>query len=95
MATLHIEHRISDLDTWLGAFKRFEETRRNAGVRSQRVHQPVDDHHYIYIRLEFDSVDEAAAFKGFLENKVWASADASPGLAGTPTARILNEVSTE
>ena len=47
MATLHIEHPISDLQTWLGAFNRFEEAREKAGVRSHRVHQPVDDDQYI------------------------------------------------
>jgi hypothetical protein len=92
MATLHIEHPISDLQTWLGAFNRFEEARKKAGVRSQRVHRPVDDDKYIYIRLDFDSVEEAAAFKSFLEKTVWASAEASPALVGTPTARILTEV---
>ncbi len=92
MATLHIEHPISDLQTWLGAFNRFEEARKKAGVRSQRVHRPVDDDKYIYIRLDFDSVEEAAAFKSFLERTVWASAEASPALVGTPTARILSEV---
>jgi hypothetical protein len=66
--------------------------RANAGVRSARVHQPVDDDQYIYINLDFDTVDEAAAFKKFLETNVWSSSDASPGLAGAPTARILREV---
>ena len=92
MATLQIEHPISDLQTWLGAFNRFEEARKKAGVRSHRVHQPVDDDKYIYVRLDFDSVEEAAAFKAFLERTVWASAEASPALVGTPTARILTEV---
>ncbi|CAN5246387.1 hypothetical protein BH20ACT16_BH20ACT16_01770 [soil metagenome] len=92
MAILHIEHPISDFQTWLSAFNRFEEARKKAGVRSQRVHQPVDDDKYIYVRLEFDSVDEAAAFKSFLETTVWASAEASPALVGSPTARILTEV---
>ena len=93
MATLHIEHPISDLQTWLGAFTRFEEARKTAGVRAQRVRQPVDDDKYIYVTLDFDSVEEAAAFKGFLETNVWASADASPALVGTPTARVLTDVS--
>ena len=92
MATLHIEHPISDLETWLGAFNKFEEARKRAGVRSQRVHRPVDDDKYIYVRLEFHSVEQAAAFKSFLERTVWASAEASPALVGTPTARILTEV---
>jgi hypothetical protein len=94
MATLHIEHPISDLSTWLGAFSRFEEARRKAGVRAQRVSQPVDDDKYIYVALDFDSVEAAEAFKNFLETKVWASAEASPALEGTPTARVLTEVST-
>ena len=76
MATLHIEHPISDLQTWLGAFNKFEEARKKAGVRSERVHQPVDDNKYIYVTLDFDSVEEAAAFRSFLERTVWASAEA-------------------
>lgn len=93
-ATLHIEHPITDLETWLGAFTRFEEARKRAGVRAQRVRQPIDDDNYIYVALDFDDVERAAAFKQFLETTVWASADASPALGGTPTARILTEVNT-
>jgi hypothetical protein len=94
MATLHIEHSISDLSTWLGAFAKFDEARKKAGVRAQHVRQPVDDDKYIYISLDFDSVEEAEAFKSFLERRVWVSAEASPALEGTPTARVLTEVST-
>ncbi len=93
-ATLHIEHPITDLETWLGAFTRFQEARKKAGVRAQRVRQPVDDDKYIYITLDFDTVEEAEAFKHFLETRVWASAEASPALAGSPTARVLIEVPT-
>lgn len=89
MATLHIEHAISDLETWLGAFTRFGEARAKAGVRAQRVHRPVDDERYIHVQLDFDTVEAATAFKRFLETMVWASADASPALQGTPTARVL------
>ena len=94
MPTLHIEHPITDLQTWLGAFKRFEEARRNAGVRAHHVRQPVDDDKYIYVALEFDTVAEASAFKQFLETTVWASAEASPALSGSPVARVLGEVDT-
>ena len=94
MAILHIEHAITDLQTWLGAFAKFEEARRSAGVRAQQVRQPIDDEHYIYVSLEFDSVDEAGAFKSFLETKVWSSSEASPALTGTPTARVLTDVDT-
>ena len=56
------------------------------------MRQPVDDDKYIYVMLDFDSVEEAAAFKGFLETRVWTSAEASPALDGTPTARVLTDV---
>jgi hypothetical protein len=95
MATLHIEHPITDLQTWLGAFGRFEEARRSAGVTAQRVHQPVDDDKYIYVELDFESAEQAEAFKGFLETKVWSSPDASPALGGRPRARVLTEVETD
>jgi hypothetical protein len=94
MATLHIEHAITDLETWLGAFGRFKEARRNAGVKAQRVHQPVDDDHYILVELDFETEEQAEGFKGFLESKVWSNPEASPGLDGVPRARVLTEVST-
>jgi hypothetical protein len=89
MATLHIEHAITDLAVWLGAFGRFEEARRKAGVRAERIFQPAGDDHYIYVQLDFDSIEQAAAFRRFLETDVWASAEASPGLDGAPQARVL------
>jgi hypothetical protein len=93
MATLHIEHAISNLDTWLGAFKRFEDARKGAGVRAQRVSQPVDDDEYIVVQLDFGSEEEAAQFKGFLESRIWSNPEASPALKGEPRARVLREVS--
>ena len=94
MATLHIEHAITDLDTWLGAFNQFAEARERAGVRAQRVSQPIDDDKYIYVALEFDDVAQAEQFKNFLETTVWANTEASPALEGKPRARILAEVDT-
>ena len=63
-----------------------------AAVRHVGRQRAVDDK-YIYVTLDFDSVEEAAAFKGFLETTVWTSAEASPALDGTPTARVLTDVS--
>jgi hypothetical protein len=92
MATLHIEHPITDLDTWLTAFDRFGDARRDAGVLAQRVQQPVGDQKYIVVQLDFADADAAAGFKQFLETVVWQSKDLSPGLDGTPTARVLEDV---
>jgi hypothetical protein len=63
MATLQIEHPISDLPTWLAAFDGFADARREAGVLAQRVQQPVDDDKYIVVDLEFETIDDAAKFK--------------------------------
>jgi hypothetical protein len=92
MATLLIEHPITDLDTWLGAFNSFAEARKNAGVRRQRVRQPIGDPRYIVVELDFDDAEAAQGFKEFLEGVVWQSTDLSPGLDGTPTARLLEDV---
>jgi hypothetical protein len=92
MATLHIEHPITDLETWLGAFGRFGGARAKAGVKNERIHQPVDDDRYILVELDFDTTEQAEAFKGFLATNVWSNPEASPGLDGTPRARVLTEV---
>ena len=95
MATLHIEHAISDLPTWLNAFNRFAEARTKAGVIAERVHQPVDDDRYIYVQLDFANTGDAEEFLGFLRSVVWASPEASPALVGTATGRVLTAVTTE
>ncbi len=94
MARLHIEHAITDLSTWVEAFNRFEQARRDAGVTSQQVHQPVDDEQYIVVDLDFGDDEAAIGFKEFLEQVIWQTPDMSPGLAGSPRARILREVRT-
>ncbi|HEY2812379.1 MAG TPA: hypothetical protein VGJ03_02825 [Acidimicrobiales bacterium] len=91
MPVLHIEHAISGLDTWLSAFNQFAEARRGAGVTAQRILQPVDDDNYIVVQLDFGTIEAAEEFKHFLESVVWQSRDLSPGLAGTPHARVLRE----
>jgi hypothetical protein len=92
MATLHIEHAITDLATWQSAFDRFAERRLAAGVVAQRIHQPVDDDCYVVLQLDFSSAARAGAFRDFLETQVWSSAASSPGLAGSPRAVVLEAV---
>lgn len=94
MPTLHIEHPITDLETWLSAFNAFAEARRQAGVRAERVQRPVDNPSYIVVDLDFESVDEAEAFLHFLKDRVWAIPENAPALAGTPNTMILAEIAT-
>ena len=95
MPTLHIQHTISDFDTWASAFNRFADARRQAGVREQRIRRPVDDPNYVVVDLDFDSTDEAAAFRRFLETHVWGIQENAPALVGSPETMILEPVTTE
>lgn len=89
MATLHIEHPVTDFGTWSEAFARFADARRQGGVRQVRVLQPVDDPAYVVIDLDFDTVPEAEKFLAFLQENIWPSSQNAPALAGTPQTRIL------
>jgi hypothetical protein len=86
---LHIEHPITDFETWAAAFDRFGDARRDAGVRSHRVLRPVDDPCYVVVDLEFDTTEAALAFREFLQRVVWAVPENAPALAGDPEAIVL------
>ncbi len=92
MASLHIEHSITDLKTWTAAFDAFAETRRRAGVRAETLRCTEGDETYVVIDLEFDTTDQAHAFQHFLQTQVWAVPVNSPALAGTPVSKVLETV---
>lgn len=92
MATLHIEHPVTDIAVWKSAFDHFAEARTQAGVRAATVRQPIDDDHYVVIDLEFDTTADAERFRQFLQTVVWATPANSPALAGTPQTRVLERV---
>lgn len=95
MVILHIEHSISDFDTWRTAFARFADQRRQAGVRGHVVRRPIDDLRHVSIDLDFAEVEEAVAFEHFLRTQVWADPANSPALRGTPTTSILRDETLE
>jgi hypothetical protein len=90
MATLHIEHAITDYGLWKATFDRFEEMRRQSGVKHHRVYRPTDDPAYIVVDLDFGTTEEAGTFLEFLHNNVWSSPQSAPALAGRPQTRILD-----
>lgn len=90
MATLLIEHSISDFDAWHDAFGRFAARRKEGGVLSERIMQPVGDPHYVLIDLEFATVEAAQRFQQFLETQVWSNPANSPALEGRPRSRIAD-----
>lgn len=90
MATLHIEHAITDFPTWKAAFDRFAPRRAEAGVTAHRIHLLHDDPTYLVLQLDFPTVAQAESFRDFLETRVWSTPANSPGLAATPRARLLD-----
>ncbi|HEY0518454.1 MAG TPA: hypothetical protein VGC84_03085 [Ilumatobacteraceae bacterium] len=89
MVTLHIEHPITNYSTRRSAFDAFADARRGAGVVAERVACSVEQPPYIVIGLDFESTDEAAAFRDFLTTSVWASSALSPALSGRPLTAIF------
>jgi len=89
MATLHIEHAITDFPTWKAAFDRFAPKRAEAGATGHRIYLLHDDPNYLVVQLDFPTVAQAEAFMDFLETRVWSTPANSPGLAATPRARVL------
>ena len=89
MATLHIEHPVTDFSTWKAAFDRFTDVRKSSGVCAHRILRPVDDAHFVVIDLDFQTADQARMFLAFLREHVWSSAASAPALAGTPQTRII------
>jgi hypothetical protein len=92
MPTLHIEHLISDLATWVAAFGAAAGLRDQTGVRAERVRHPVGDPTSIVVDLDFDTAEQAETFLELLRTKIWAAPERSPALAGTPETTILEDV---
>ena len=91
MPVLHIEHRIVDLDTWLQGFASRASAREQAGVTETHVLQAQDDPQHIVELLFFDTADAANNYRTFLREQLWSSSSSS-GLAGNPSAIILEEL---
>ena len=89
MITLHIENQVHDYDAWKRAFDRFDRARTDQGVRGYRVSRDVDDPSRVTVDLDFDTHDEAVAFRGFLET-VWATPQSRRELAGHSRPRLLD-----
>ena len=95
MSILRIEHSINDFDIWRDAFNRFAARRSEGGVLLERIMQPLDDPNYVFIDLEFATVESARRFQKYLETQVWSNPANSPALEGTPRARVVEMMAEE
>lgn len=91
MTVVQIEHPVGDFETWKAAFDRDPAHREASGVRRYQVFRPIDDPNFVAVDLEFDTRDQAEAFKVALQ-RVWTSPEANVALGGAPRARIVDVV---
>jgi hypothetical protein len=87
MPILQIEHSVRDYDAWKRTFDSDPLGREENGVRSYRIVRPTDDPNYVAVELEFDSPEEAEAFRASIES-LWSRIEKDLGLEGA-RARIV------
>lgn len=91
MATLHIENIVHDFDTWKSAFDKYDNVRREKGVRSYRMTRHHDSPNQVMVDLTFDSVSRAEDFREVLE-KIWRSPQSQAELVSHSTPLIVDVV---
>jgi len=86
MATLRVENTVRDFDEWKAVFDKFDRFRAEKNMRGYRMARRVDDPHQVVIDLDFDTVEDATAFRGALE-QIWQTPQSQEQLVahGTPT----------
>ena len=89
MTSLHLEHSVNDLESWLETFRSFDDFRAKGGVTAVQIRHGVDNPNYIAVDLEFDTAEQARAFLGQLETRVWPN---NPHFDGAPTTHIFETI---
>jgi hypothetical protein len=56
MIVLHIEHSVSNFDTWKASFDSYGALRQQVGVRKYRIARLINNSNSVLIDLEFDGV---------------------------------------
>ncbi len=89
MFNLHIEHPVPDYNNWKQAFESDPAGRKKMGVRSYQISRAVDNHNYVMIDLQFDTVQQAEALLAAMRS-VWGRVEGS--IMTNPQARITEVV---
>jgi len=76
MATLHVSNIVRNYDSWKGNFDKFEEARKDRGVRGYRIARGDERPTRVIVDLDFDSTTRAEEFAEFLR-----------GVMNTPQAK--------
>ena len=91
MPVVRIEHSVPDFDAWKQVFDSDPAGRKGAGVRRYSVSRLHDDPNFVFIDLEFGSMDDVAPFLAAMR-KLWGGPAAA--IALQPTARVADVVET-
>ncbi|RNM11645.1 hypothetical protein [Nocardioides pocheonensis] len=84
MPSLHIENTVHDFEEWKAVFDKFDRFRAEKGVRAYRMQRHVEDPSRVAVDLDFDTVEEAVAFRGALV-QIWQTPQSQQQLvAHTP-----------
>lgn len=92
MPILQIEHGVRDFDAWKRAFDGDPIGRERNGVRRYRIVRPTDDPNRVAVDLEFDTAEEAEAFRSSLL-ALWGRMEDELGLKDA-RARIVETAET-
>lgn len=92
MIILQIGHKVQTFDGWKKAFDSDPVNRKKSGVRRYRISQPIDDHNYVLIELEFENVNDAETTLSALR-KLWPRVEGE--VIFSPLTRILEVVETK
>jgi hypothetical protein len=66
MATLHVSTIVRSYDSWKGNFDKFEQERKERGVRGYRIARGDLEPTRVVVDLDFDSTTRAEEFAEFL-----------------------------
>ena len=91
MTTLHVENTVRDYDSWKAAFDKFDRFRQDQKVRAYRVSRSVEEPNQLAIDLDFDSVEDATAFRAGLV-KIWKTPQSKEQLVSHATPQLLDVV---
>jgi len=91
MPILRIEHAVPNFAGWKQAFDDDPVDRKGSGVRRYQVLRSVDDPNYVFIDLEFDTLEEAEVLLANMR-RLW-SGDGQRVMRN-PQARIVETVDT-
>ncbi len=76
MATLHVSNIVRNYDSWKGNFDKFDQARKERGVRGYRIARGAEEPTRVIVDLDFDSTTRAEEFAEFLR-----------GVMSTPQAK--------